>query len=253
MRLLYIKLLPFLLLLTLISCSKKDPKPEQQGDQKLTKIVNVDLTTGAETALWEFTYNQNSQISTIVGGDGRFVLTYDANGKLSGIAKAYNFDNLTSISSFEYDGKGRPVKQTEVMKYPNSPNVVTTINTFEYDSNNRRTKWVRNSRTYEGVWSGDNMTEWNITENGLRTYSYKNPLYDNKRNPLYDRADVLEIIGFVWAKCKNNSLGETTINPDGSTSTSTIDRTYNALGYPTTATFSTAGKVTSKVKYYYEP
>lgn len=253
MRLLYPKLLPFLLLLTLVSCNKKDPKPEEQANKKLTKIINVDLTTGTETMLWEFTYNPNNQISTAVGGDGRFVLTYDAGGRLSGIAKTYNFDNITSTFSFEYDGQGRRTRQTEVMKYGNAPNVVTNVNTFEYDNNNRRTKWVRNSTTFEYVWSGENVTELKMNESGVRTYVYQNPLYDNKHNQFYDRADELETIGFLFARCKNNSLGETTINPDGSTSTSTIARNYNSLGYPTEATFSSAGKVTSKIKYYYAP
>ena len=217
----------------LSGCKKDKPKEpdEQEAPVKLLSKV-TEISNGA-TSVSTYTYDDKNRITSIKTGSTQEI-KYSYKGEEIAAIEFRSENNVSSNSVFTYSG-GKPVK----------------IVRKSYDGGT-----LQKESTHSFAYSGELITDINISENGIiaqktkvkykdnniiesesesnviikvvNTYGNKFSRFKDSRQKYYTGAEYFDSFSV------NDLLKAIIIYPDGSTLTSTYTYTYDSDGYPIT-------------------
>lgn len=217
---------------TLSGCKKDKQKVSDEQEVTVKLLSKVTEISNGTTRVSTYTYDDKNRIVSIKTGNTQET-KYSYKGEEIAAIELRN-DNISSNSVFTYSG-GKPVK----------------IVRKSYDGGT-----LQKESTYSFAYSGELITDINISENGIiaqkrkikyqdnniiETESESNVIikvvntYGNKFSRFKDtRQKYYTGVEFFDSFSVNDLLKAVIIYPDGSTLTSTHTYTYDIDGYPVT-------------------
>ncbi|HMI04980.1 MAG TPA: hypothetical protein VK541_21015 [Pedobacter sp.] len=217
---------------TLSGCKKDKPKTPDEQEVPVKLLSKVTEISNGVTNISTYTYDDKNRIINIKKGNTQ-ENKYSYKGEEIAAIELRN-DNISNNSVFTYSG-GKPVKITRK----------------SYNSGT-----LQKESTYSFAYSGELITDINISENGIiaqkRRIKYKDNniietesesnviikvvnTYGNKFSRFKDsRQKYYTGVEFFDSFSVNDLLKTVIIYPDGATLTSTYTYTYDSDGYPIT-------------------
>jgi YD repeat-containing protein len=236
--------------LCFFSCQK------EQSNSEGNRLKAIRSKVGDSIFYRTFQYDDQSRLKSIVDSNNNgykrsFIISYDAQGKLSQVTEGGN------IYTFTFDDKGRIIKKSAKLS---GQQASTIVNAYNYDANGRviadsiYSYWTKD--VYSIVsYSYDQST--NVTE--VKTVDKSSGAilgqaqcrYDNHPNPLDGKSVMTYLLssGYEISAGKNNLLKE--IYEDGTIVNYTYE--YSSNGLPKKCSFQdNSDPLITYVDYFYE-
>lgn len=234
----------FLILAVSISSCKKivdDPDPTLpvvQAVALLTKVTVLSSSSNSELTQLAIEYDVKGNVTSVLQDGTLYKPTFNAKNQLISLSQTYN--NISSISTAEYNGNGQIVKITFGNGTEIYSTTAVTYNTAGKISQIANTSSGKNPNTIttEYTWIGDNISK-EVRDRTTTEYLS----YDDKPNAYTSFKDI-RLILFGSAISKNNAT-ESNNTFGGVVGNQKFAFEYNKNGYPSLLKPST--------KYYYAP
>ncbi len=196
---------------------------EYDADSRLTLVKNYNAA-GAVLDSYAYTYDANSNRTSVVTGSGTISYQYDA---LNQLTQETLLDGTTI--SYEYDASGNRTKKT----------VGANVTNYTYDNGNQLT--AVNSQTYTYDYNG------NLTSNGPKTYVYNevNQLIEVKNTGgstiatfTYDDQGRRISMTASGSTANFHYNGDKVVYVTDANNTITAEYTWDATGNPVSMTYN---------------
>jgi YD repeat-containing protein len=236
--------------LTFFSCQKDNSS--SQGD----RLKTIRIKVGDSLFYRSFQYDGQNKLISILDSNNNgfkrnFIISYDAQGKLSQVSEG------ATIYTFEFDSKGRIIKKLVNLAGQQATDVA---NTYSYDINGKVvadsvysywTKNVYSIASYSYDQSGNVTESRTLDKSSGDVMAQVQCTYDNHPNPLGGKAVLIYLLssGYELPAGKNNLLKET--YQDGTTVNYSYE--YYSNGLPKKSSFlDNSDPLITYIDYYYE-